>query len=57
MVLRIGLRSLVLGALIAAFFAAPALAVPTVAGEFEVSGLDTNNKIAAGPDGNMWVIV
>jgi streptogramin lyase len=56
-VLRIGLRSLVLGALIAAFFAAPALAVPTVAGEFKVSGLDTNNKIAAGPDGNMWVIV
>jgi hypothetical protein len=56
-VLRIGLRSLVLGALIAAFSAAPALAVPTVAGEFAVSDFETNDKIVAGPDGNMWMTV
>jgi virginiamycin B lyase len=31
-----------------------ALAAPTVNGVFPVSGLSTNNKIVAGPDGNMW---
>jgi streptogramin lyase len=30
-------------------------AAPTVSGKFELgTKLDTNNKIAAGPDGNMW---
>jgi streptogramin lyase len=32
-----------------------ALAVPAVNGVFPVSGLETNNKIVAGPDGNIWV--
>jgi streptogramin lyase len=44
-----------LGLLIAALTAAPAAAAPFVNGEFPVKSLETNNKIAAGPDGNMWV--
>lgn len=32
-----------------------ALAVPAAGGEFTVSGVGTNNQIAPGPDGNMWV--
>ncbi|HVO52815.1 MAG TPA: hypothetical protein VMT37_00225 [Solirubrobacterales bacterium] len=37
--------------------AAPALAAPAVTGTFPVKGLETNNKIVAGPDGNMWATV
>ncbi|MGE5407902.1 MAG: hypothetical protein ACM3NV_04765 [Syntrophothermus sp.] len=37
--------------------AAPALAAPAVNGTFPVKGVETNNKIVAGPDGNMWVTV
>ncbi|MGV1048258.1 MAG: hypothetical protein ACOYD4_07015 [Solirubrobacterales bacterium] len=35
--------------------AAPVLAAPVVDGTFKVKGVETNNKIVAGPDGNMWV--
>lgn len=35
--------------------AAPATAAPKVTGKFEVSGVGTNNEIAKGPDGNIWV--
>ena len=35
--------------------AAPAAADPVVAGEFPVSGVDSNSQITQGPDGNMWV--
>jgi virginiamycin B lyase len=35
--------------------AASASAGPVVNGAFPVTGLSTNNKIVAGPDGNMWV--
>ena len=38
-------------------FAASASAAPALNGIFEVPGIDTNNKIVAGPDGNMWVTV
>lgn len=37
--------------------AGPALAAPTLDGKFDVPGIETNNKIVAGPDGNMWVTV
>lgn len=37
--------------------AAPAVAAPAVSGEFPVSGLDANNKIVQGPDGNVWLTV
>lgn len=38
--------------------AAPALAAPAVTGIFTVKGeVGTNNKIVAGPDGNMWMTV
>lgn len=37
--------------------APPALAAPTIDGEFPVTGLDANNKIVQGPDGNIWVTV
>jgi streptogramin lyase len=42
--------------LLAALVWAPsAVAVPTVSGKFELgTEIETNNKIAAGPDGNMW---
>lgn len=33
----------------------PANADPVVDGQFSVSGVGTNNQIAAGPDGNVWV--
>lgn len=36
-------------------FALPAHADPGVDGQFTVSGVGTNNQIAAGPDGNVWV--
>lgn len=46
----------VLAGLIGALATAPAAgAVPVVDGEFPVSTLGSNNKIAAGPDGNVWV--
>ncbi len=50
-------RGVVLGALAAALLVPqPAAAVPTVDGEFPIaSEFDTNNKIAVGPDGNMWM--
>jgi streptogramin lyase len=32
-----------------------ASAAPAVDGEFAVSGVGTNNELALGPDGNMWV--
>jgi virginiamycin B lyase len=35
--------------------AASAAAAPGIDGEFEVSSVDTNTKIAAGPDGNVWL--
>jgi virginiamycin B lyase len=35
--------------------AAPASAAPAVDGEFPVSSVDSNTKIAAGPDGNVWL--
>jgi streptogramin lyase len=34
---------------------APATAAPKVTGKFAVSGVGTNNEIAKGPDGNLWV--
>ena len=34
-----------------------AAAAPAVNGTFLVPGVETNNKIVAGPDGNMWVTV
>jgi streptogramin lyase len=34
-----------------------AVAAPAVDGVFPVVGLEINNKIVAGPDGNMWVTV
>jgi streptogramin lyase len=34
-----------------------ASAAPHLDGTFEVPGVSTNNKIVAGPDGNMWVTV
>jgi sugar lactone lactonase YvrE len=37
--------------------AATAAAKPRVNGTFEVKGVGVNNKIVAGPDGNMWVTV
>ncbi len=49
------MRSLALGFLIVGLFVAPVGAAPTVSGEFEVSGLDSNNKLTQGPDGNIWV--
>lgn len=42
---------------LAMIFAASAAAAPAVNGIFEVPGIETNNKIAPGPDGNMWVTV
>lgn len=39
-----------------AILSAPATATPTVDGVFDVPGeFDTNDKIVAGPDGNMWL--
>jgi virginiamycin B lyase len=35
--------------------AATAAAAPRIDGEFDVSSVDTNTKIAAGPDGNVWL--
>ena len=54
---RVVSRAVLLGLAIAAVFVAPAAAVPVVDGEFPVSGLSSNNKLAAGPDGNVWITV
>jgi streptogramin lyase len=35
--------------------AVPASADPAVDGQFSVTGVGTNNQIAQGPDGNMWM--
>lgn len=37
--------------------AASAAAAPALNGSFPVKGVDTNSKIVAGPDGNMWVTI
>ncbi|HEX6229717.1 MAG TPA: hypothetical protein VFZ41_09695 [Solirubrobacterales bacterium] len=51
-------RAAALGLLVAALVAAPAAAAPFVNGEFTIpGGVDSNNKIAAGPDGNVWMTV
>ncbi len=55
MVSRNGTRALLLGLLALLLLPASALAAPALSGEFEVSGLDNNNKIVEGPDGNIWV--
>jgi streptogramin lyase len=52
---RILSRAVGLGLLLAALLVAPAAAAPFVSGEFTVSSLGSNNKIAQGPDGNVWV--
>lgn len=55
---RTATRALPLAALILALLAllaAPALAAPTISGEFAVEGVSTNDKLVAGPDGNIWV--
>lgn len=36
-------------------FVGPAAGAPVVSGEFPVPGLGSNNKLAQGPDGNVWV--
>jgi streptogramin lyase len=43
-----------LATLSAVLVVAPAAAAPVVDGEFDVSSVDTNTKITAGPDGNVW---
>ena len=44
------------GALLALAFAAPASAAPAVDGEFAIAGgVGTDNDIVEGPDGNIWV--
>jgi hypothetical protein len=48
----LGLAGVFFGMLVAA---SPAGAAPAVDGFFPVQGLEINNKIVAGPDGNMWV--
>jgi streptogramin lyase len=52
---RTATRALPLAALILLLTVVPALAAPVVSGEFEVSGLDSNNKLVEGPDGNEWM--
>lgn len=42
---------------LALFVAVGASAAPKLDGTFEVPGVSTNNKLVAGPDGNMWVTV
>jgi sugar lactone lactonase YvrE len=37
--------------------AGSASATPAISGTFEVPGIETNNKIVAGPDGSMWATV
>lgn len=40
-----------------AAIAAPAAAAPAISGQFEVSTLESNNKLVADPDGGIWVTV
>lgn len=47
--------AIVLAAAIAAILPASALAMPTVTGIFTVPGIETNDKIVPGPEGDMWV--
>lgn len=49
--------AVVLAAAFALVFVSSAAAVPAVNGVFKVPGIETNNKIVAGPDGNMWATV
>jgi virginiamycin B lyase len=44
-------------ALLLAICVSSATAAPAVDGHFPVSGFDSNSKIAAGPDGNMWMAI
>lgn len=53
-----GILSTAFATAMALVAAAPAAAVPTVAGEFPLPAgntVGTDNEIVAGPDGNMWV--
>lgn len=54
---RPALKAIVVLGVLAGFLVAGASAVaaPAVDGFFPVKGLEINNKIVAGPDGNMWV--
>lgn len=52
---RTATRAFFLAALLLALFAGPASAAPAVSDEFPVSGLDSNNKLVSGPDGNVWL--
>ena len=49
--------ALLLAAVACCALAVPALAAPSVTGTFPVPGIETNSKIVAGPDGNMWATV
>jgi streptogramin lyase len=46
--------ALVLGATVAALSPSSAAAAPAVTGTFPVAGLETNSKIAAGAEGDIW---
>src|SRR5262245_58773643 len=52
-----GLIASCLAVLALAALPAAAAAAPKFDAEFPVPGLETNNKIVAGPDGNMWATV
>ena len=55
MLRSIAARALLLSALSLGLLVAPAVAAPTVSGEFDVPGLGSNNKLVQGPDGNIWL--
>lgn len=55
MFVRRTIRTLLLALAALCIGAAPALAAPFVSAEFDVPGLGSNNKLAQGSDGNMWV--
>lgn len=56
MIARSAARVLVLALIALGVCAAPAVAVPVVSGEFQLNNeVGTNNKIVAGPDGNIWL--
>lgn len=44
-------------ALVAVLLPGTAAATPTVAGVFKVPGVETNNKLVAGPEGDIWVTI
>jgi len=48
-------RAALLGLLVVALATGTASAAPVVSGEFPVPNLGSNDKLAQGPDGNMWV--